>query len=136
MSPNRPNDDLDALAERLRHLPPPPVPAGLEAKLLAAIPPAGSVRPAAGARRRTGLLVLAGALAAAAVLFAVLRGHFFGEPGGAPDGLRPQPAPQVAAFDPPGRVNSDPARVPASFEWPVQLTVPVTARRLSEELTD
>ena len=40
MSPNRPENDetLEALAHRLRRLPPPPVPSGLEERLLAAVP--------------------------------------------------------------------------------------------------
>ena len=40
MSPNQPENDetLEALAQRLRYLPPPPVPSGLEERLLATIP--------------------------------------------------------------------------------------------------
>lgn len=41
MTPHRPASDetLETLAERLRRLPPPPVPAGLEGRLLADMPP-------------------------------------------------------------------------------------------------
>jgi hypothetical protein len=47
MSPNLPENDetLESLAHRLRRLPPPPVPASLEARLLAAIPPRRLARP-------------------------------------------------------------------------------------------
>ncbi len=45
MSPNRPDDETpDALADRMRRLPPPPVPAGLEARLIATIPVASRWR--------------------------------------------------------------------------------------------
>lgn len=46
MAPHRPDHDetLEALADRLRRLPPPPVPPGLERLLLAAIPPTPRAR--------------------------------------------------------------------------------------------
>jgi hypothetical protein len=138
MSMNRSNDDLDALAARLRGLPELPVPAGLEARLLAAIPDAGALAPGP-RRRRWGLLWLGGALAAAAVLLAVLLGSFFGKTDGPPDRPHPLPAPQAAAERPPTlgnyRLTDDAAPLP-SFEWPVQLTVPVAGQPLPEEPTD
>jgi hypothetical protein len=137
MSPNRSNDDLEALADRLRGLPRPPVPEGLQARLLAAIPDGGA--PAPGPRRPWRRLWLGGAVAAAAVLLALLLGHFFGKPDPPRDGPRP-PAPPAAAERPPTLGNyrlaagADP--LPSTFEWPVHRTVPVAARPLPEELTD
>jgi hypothetical protein len=141
MSANRSNDDLDALAERLRRLPEPPVPAGLEAKLLAAIPP--KMRPV---RRRPPWPLVA---AAAAVLLAFLFGYFFGRTDGPPDNPRPRPVPPMATEPPPTLWNyrlaqddsagpgaSRPDQLPTSFEWPVQLAVPVAARPLPADLTD
>jgi hypothetical protein len=78
-NPGRSPEPLEA---RLRALPQPPVPADLEARLLAAIPPAGPVP-----RRRWAVWAgVAGALAAACLL-AVLawRGR---------DGKAPAPSPQ------------------------------------------
>ncbi|HBI41474.1 MAG TPA: hypothetical protein DDY78_01285 [Planctomycetales bacterium] len=69
MFPHRPENDetLEALARRLRRLPPPPVPAGLEGRLLAAIPPRRRVR------RARSWLAAAVLLAPAACLLLVLR---------------------------------------------------------------
>src|SRR5437764_1189896 len=93
MNANRSNDDdLDALAERLRGLPAAPVPAGLEAKLLAAIPVGLAPR-----RRRAPWLLVA---AAAAVALAFFLGYFFGRPGAPPDGPLPPPAPEIAVTPP------------------------------------
>lgn len=68
MLPRPPENDgtLEALARRLRNLPSPPVPAGLEGRLLSAIPPRK--------RRRLGRFWLGAAVlvgAAAVVLFTV-----------------------------------------------------------------
>ncbi len=70
MSPHRPDHDetLDALADRLRRLPPPPVPEGLEARLLAAIPAAPRRRVRLARSWIAAAVLLA---AAAAVLLAV-----------------------------------------------------------------
>ena len=69
MSPNQPENDetLEALAQRLRYLPPPPVPSGLEERLLATIP---SRRRASRARFWQAASIL---LAAAACLLCALR---------------------------------------------------------------
>jgi hypothetical protein len=75
-----PGHTPEALEARLRALPPPPVPTGLEARLLAAIPAAGTRRP-----RRWAVWV-GGALAAACLLAALA---WFGLPG---PGAVPRPA--------------------------------------------
>jgi hypothetical protein len=140
MNANRSNDDdLDALAERLRSLPAAPVPAGLEAKLLAAIPPSLTPPP----RHRLPWLLVA---AAAAVLLAFLCGYYFGRPGGPPDQPHPPPAPPIAAQPRPTLWNyrlaqdapatSSPDPLPSSFEWPVPSTGPVHAYHLPDDLTD
>jgi hypothetical protein len=138
MNANRSNDDdLDALADRLRGLPAPPVPAGLEAKLLAAIPARLALRP----RRAPWLLLTT----AAAVLLAFVLGYFFGRPGAPPDGPLPAPAPEIAVKPPTlwnyrlaqdGPATSSPDPLPSSFEWPVPFTEPVNAHRLPDDLTD
>jgi hypothetical protein len=140
MNANRSNDDdLDALAERLRGLPAAAVPAGLEAKLLAAIPARLATRP----RRRPPWLLVA---AAAAVLLAFLLGYFFGRTGGPPDQPLPPPSPEIAeepaptlwnyrlAQDAPATSSPDP--LPSSFEWPVPFTEPVNAHHLPDDLTN
>ncbi len=139
MNANRSNDDdLDALADRLRGLPAVSVPAGLEAKLLAAIPADLAARP----RRRAPWLLVA---AAAAVLLAFFLGYFFGKTDGPTDNPLPPPAPEIAvkpptlwnyrvALDAPAPSSSDP--LPSSFEWPVPFTEPVNAHHLPDDLTD
>jgi hypothetical protein len=74
MSPHRPENDeaLEALARRLRGLPPPPAPAGLEGRLLAALPPRRQ------ARRARSWLAAAVLLASAACLLTTLRLPFGG----------------------------------------------------------
>jgi hypothetical protein len=95
-SAGRPADSLEA---QLRALPPPPVPDGLEARLLAAIP---APRPAP--RRRWAVWVgVAGA--AAACLLAVLA--WLGR-----DGKNPGPRPE-----PPERALEAPTRPPDAFAW-------------------
>jgi hypothetical protein len=151
MSTNRSHDDLEALADRLRALPAVPVPAGLEARLLAAIPDAGALAPGFQSRRWQVRLWLGGALAAAAVLLAVLLVSRLGKTDGTQDGPHsvPQPSPGVVAERPPspgnyrvtelnltGRLKADPAQMPASFEWPVLLVTPTTTRHVPEDLTD
>jgi hypothetical protein len=142
MSRNRSkNDDLDALAARLRGLPEPPVPAGLEARLLAAIPGGGAPAPGPRPPRRWGRLLLGGAAAAAAVLLAFLLANFFGKTGPAPDRPAPPPAPPVAAAELPPtlgnyRLADDTAPAPSSFEWPVQLTASATDRPVPDERTN
>ena len=130
MSPNRSNDDeLDALGDRLRGLPELPVLAGLEAKLLAAIPDAATFAP--GPRRRPRRLWLAGALAAAVVLLAFLLGSFIRKS----DQLHPLPVPPEVADRSPIPRHLRLAEFNA-FEWPVQLSVPTAAHRWLEDLTD
>ena len=120
MSPHRPDRDetLEALAERLRRLPPPPVPAGLEARLLAAVPAAP---PTATRRLRRGAAT-AVLLAAASTLFALrLPNH---EPA-------PQTAPptadaptlwryEQALRDSDGDAGVAVNRAVPPFEWPVE----------------
>ncbi len=139
MSTNRSNDDLNALADRLRGLPEVPVPAGLEARLLAAIPDAGALAHGPRRRRRWGRLGL-GALAAAVVLLAVLLSHFLGTRDAPNDRPRPPSAPRAAAELPPTlgnyRLTEGAAPLPSSFEWPVQLIVSAADRHLSEAFPD
>jgi hypothetical protein len=83
MHPERrpiPDRSPEALEARLRALPPPPVPTGLEARLLAAIPAARPRRP------RRWAVWFGGALAAACLLAALAR---YGRPG---PGQVPRPA--------------------------------------------
>jgi hypothetical protein len=149
MNANRSNDDLDALADRLRGLPEPPVPAGLEARLLAAIPAAGVFVPRPRRQLRWGWLPLAGVLTAAAVLLAIFLGYYFGKTDAPPDGPRGPPAPplavepaptlwnyRLAQYDSSGHDTSHADPLPSAFEWPVQLTVPVAAHRLPDDFTD
>jgi hypothetical protein len=127
----RPNPDRspESLAARLRALPPPPVPADLEARLLAAVPPERPIP-----RRRWSVwVVVAGALAAAC-LVAVLAWP-------RRDGRHPVPGPEKSESArqlpprPPddsaglaawleARRNQDEAE-PATFSWPLPETSPV-----------
>jgi hypothetical protein len=146
----RPNPDRspEALAARLRALPQPPIPAGLEARLLAAIPPVGLVRRAGtgqGSRSARGTYwgtmrrrwaVWAGVIGAvaAACLLAVLgwRGR---------DGRNPIPNPKgnVSVRRGSPQPPDDSARgawrearrvldggEPAPFAWPLPQTTPRT----------
>jgi hypothetical protein len=138
----RPNPDRspEALPARLRALPPPPVPADLEARLLATIP-AEKAQP----QRRWAVWVgVIGALAAACLL-AVLAG-----PGR--EGHNTVPSPPVIASAPPvtprplddsasiapwlkARRDLDEAGVPL-FTWPLEETSPITATSIPPDLFD
>ena len=122
MLPQPPENDetLEALARRLRNLPPPPVPAGLEGRLLAAIPSRRK-------RRRAGRFWLGAAVlvgAAAAVLFAVRLPS-----GGEPPAVRVvvvppvRPAPTVWTYEQALRHSDDASvvldQVAPPFAWPV-----------------
>ena len=74
MLPHRPDDSakLEALADRLRRSPPPPVPVGLEARLLAGIPAAPRRR---GRLARSWVAAAVLLTAAAAMLLAVRVPH-------------------------------------------------------------
>jgi hypothetical protein len=130
-SAGRPPEKLEA---RLRALPPPPVPDGLEARLLAAVP---AQRPAP--RRRWAVWVgLAAAAAACLLAFVAWLGR---------DGKGPAPRPEL-----PERVEEAPARPPdgaawwlarrdldeaetPAFAWPLEETPPVTvAAAISPDL--
>jgi hypothetical protein len=121
----------DALEARLRDLPPPPVPAGLEARLLAAIPPALSLAPEGTTRvngwRRRPLWIAAGCALAAACLLVVFlwRGRDF-------DNAVPKGPANQAALQEPGdsadqrmllqaRRDLEEAEMPA-FSWPFEET--------------
>ena len=126
----RPNPDrsAEALEERLRALPPPTVPDGLEARLLANIP---AERPTA--RRRWAVWVgVAGALAAACLLAVLAWPRRDGHP--------PAPSPpKEAVKHVPPRPPDGPAAVAAwrearrvldgaempSFTWPLGETLPL-----------
>lgn len=136
MSTNPSNEELDALAQRLRRLPEPPVPGDLEGRLLAAIPgPAPSE-----ARPRRLWWARAGA-AAAAVVLAFFLGYLAGKAERVPNPPQPQPQMRTAKEERPpevpvhGRPSPDLVSL-SSFEWPVSATLPVSAHRLPEELTD
>ena len=74
MSPHRPDDDetLEALADRLRRLPPPPVPEGLEARLARGDPRRAAT---AGPACRSWVAAAVLLTAAAAMLLAVRVPH-------------------------------------------------------------
>jgi hypothetical protein len=140
MSTGPSNDDLEALAGRLGRMPKPPIPAGLEARLLATIPDADALA-APQARRGRGRRWLAGGLAAAAALLALVIGSFLHRPKPKDDMPPLPPGPRLAARQPPALwharvIDGDVASAPYSFEWPVQLSVPARAQHLPEELTD
>jgi hypothetical protein len=141
MSPSPSSDDLEALVSRLGRVPEPPIPAGLEAKLLAAIPAADALAAPHARRRGWGRRWLVGGPAAAAALLAMVIGSFFHRPSPKEDLPRPQPAPRLATHQPPAPgsarlIDGDAASAPDSFEWPVQLTLPARAQRLPDDLTD
>src|SRR5262245_45654654 len=125
--PNAGGSPESRLEARLRALPTDPVPVGLEARLLGAIP--ARIRTP---RRRAGVwLGLIGAAAAAAIL-ALLAWREPDGPQGDPGGLSSQPAtskasaasPKIAARDP---VPGAPAGFdPTTFTWPVREAHPLT----------
>jgi hypothetical protein len=130
-SAGRPADSLEA---RLRALPPPPVPEGLGARLLAAIPS----QPPAPRRRWAVWVGVAGA--AAACLLAALA--WLGRDGKGP---APRPEPPERALEAPirppdgaawwlARRDLDEAETPA-FAWPLEEAPPVTvASTISPDL--
>jgi hypothetical protein len=140
MSASPLSDDLEALVARLRRVPEPPIPAGLEAKLLAAIPDAQALAAPRARRRSWGRRWLVGGLAAAAALLVMVIGSFFHRPNPKENLPFPQPAPRLATHQPPAPrsarlIDGDAAFAPDSFEWPVQLTLPARAQRLPDDLT-
>jgi hypothetical protein len=141
MSANRSNDDLEALGACLRRLPDHPVPDGLEAKLISAIPEPEALAASRTWQSRGGRgLYVAGLIAAAALLAMVI--HSFVQKPIPDQGLPlPQPTQELASYQLPAqpfpRLSSlDVASTPTSFEWPVQLTVSSRAQRLPVELTN
>jgi hypothetical protein len=131
MPPHRPDHDetLEALADRLRRLPPPPVPAGLAARLLTSIPPA--VRPQA--RRAPARIAAAVLLAAAAALLLAVRVPR-PVPPPVPSVRRPaDDAPTLWRFEQALRRSDADAsvalgRAMPSFEWPVTGPAPHSGR--------
>lgn len=142
MHPERrpnPGRSPESLEARLRALPQPPVPEGLEARLLAAVPARGSVP-----RPRWGVRALVVGAVAAACLLAVLAWY-------RRDGKAPAPAKQEVAHhvtprppEPPSGVavwaragrGLDAAELPP-FSWPLGESRPATlAAALSPDLLD
>ena len=109
----------ESLEGRLRALPQPPVPAGLEARLLAAVPGARPIR-----RRRARWIAAVGALAAACVLAALVWPERCKNPRGPttthPVASSPDDSAGIAAWRQSRRVL-DGAEPPA-FTWPVEAT--------------
>jgi hypothetical protein len=125
-----PDRSPDALEARLRGLPLPPVPADLEARLLATIPATRLSPP----RRWAVRVGLAGVLAAACLL-AVLawQGHEGKDPIANPANhdsahqVTPRPPDndaRIAAWQESRRVLDDPQMPP--FAWPLEETSPIT----------
>jgi hypothetical protein len=136
MSARLPGDDetLDALANRLRRLPPPPVPTGLEARLLSSIPSAA--RPQ-GRRVRTWVAATVLLAGAAALLLTIRLPH--PEPPPAPSVAHPaDDAPTLWRYEQALRRSDGDAsvalnRAMPSFEWPVSGPAP-RSNRLMEPL--
>ena len=138
MSPHRPNRDqtLEALANRLRRLPPPSIPEGLEARLLAAIPamPRRRVRLA---RSWVAAAVLLAAAAAALLAVRVPRSE---PPPVAPTKRPINDAPTLWRYEQALRRSDADAAVVVNlamppFEWPVAGTGPqLRSPRLDEPL--
>jgi hypothetical protein len=137
----RPSPSPESLEARLRALPQPPVPPGLEARLLAAVPPGRSAP-----RRRWAVWVGVAAALAAACWLAALTWPRRGDTGPAPSPsgrdfahqVTPRPpseSPGVAAW---ARAGRDPegAELPP-FTWPLEEAPPVTvATALSPDLLE
>lgn len=127
MSPHRPENDetLEALAHRLRRLPPPAIPAGLEERLLAGVPPRSR------ARRVRGWLAAAVLLAPAACLLFALPVPRPVEIEPASVGVHvPNPAPTLWTYEQALRRPNASAlavldQTGATFTWPVAGPSPV-----------
>jgi len=124
----RPNPDRspEALERSLRALPQPPVPAGLEARLLASIPAAMPV-----SRRRWVVWMGVAGAVAAACLVAVISWHARNGKS-LPEMVIVQPVPLQAPLDAGGitswreaRRAMDGVELPA-FAWPLEETSPIT----------
>jgi hypothetical protein len=135
-SPGRSSESLEA---RLRALPQPPVPPGLEARLLAAVPP---IRLAP--RRRWGVWAfVAGALAAACLLAALAWPRRAGPAPGPAKGdsahlVTPRPPDDSASLTALVQARRAPevAELPP-FTWPLGETAPVTvASAIPHDLLD
>jgi hypothetical protein len=125
----------EALEARLRTLPPPPVPGGLEARVLAAIP-VEKPRP----RRRAARLGAVGALAAACLL-AVLAwperdiGKRISSPALHP--VKSQPRDESDGFAAWREARRDPdGAEPPVFTWPLHETSPVRPASIPPDLLD
>jgi hypothetical protein len=130
-SERRPNPDrsAEALEARLRGLPPPPIPAGLEARLLAVIPAARRTSPRLAVR-----VLLVGALAAACLLVVLAwqsRGRRVPDPSPAKQHSAQRVIPRpldndasIAAWQS-RQVLDDPKMPP--FAWPLEETWPIRA---------
>jgi ferric-dicitrate binding protein FerR (iron transport regulator) len=127
----RPNPDRspEALEGRLRALPQPPVPAGLEARLLASIPAARSI-----SRRRWVVLAGAAGVLAAACLAAVIAWQGSDGKNATTPGTRdsaqlvtpkpPHDSSGIASWREARRVL-DGSEIPA-FAWPLEERSPIT----------
>lgn len=125
-----PGRSLDPLEARLRALPPPPVPAGLEARLLATIP---AVRPTPSRRWVVWVGVTAAVAAACVVVVLTWPKRDGGNPNPGPENresanhVAPRPSDdsdRLAAWRE-SRRGLDRAE-PAPFAWPLQETTPLT----------
>jgi hypothetical protein len=137
----RPNPDRSAesLEARLRALPQPPIPGGLEARLLAAIPLKRRSR-----RRWLVLVGVASALAAACLL------AVFARPGRNGTNRVPGPPAEEIAEQGTPRLPDDSAGItawsqtrrvldgaePPPFTWPLSETPPFTATSAPDDLLD
>jgi hypothetical protein len=120
------NSKPDSLKARLRHLPPPSVPAGLESRLLAGIPAGGPIRRWRWNRWTVGL----GALAAACLMIALAWPKRLEQPLNPEDGSRLATSGPTTLISPQSSqaaagLRDEPKMAP--FTWPVDEARPLMA---------